>query len=323
MKHSAVRLRRLRSSGTVRRVIRETRLSAGDLMMPFFIIPGVRKKEPVRSMPGVERYSVDCFAREAAKLYRAGVKAVMLFGVTDKKDAQASASYDEKGIIQKAARAIKKEIPAMLISTDVCLCGYTSHGHCGLVRRGGVDNDATLEILAKIAVSHAAAGADLVAPSAMMDHQVRAIRAALDDNEYDRCGILSYAVKYASAFYGPFRDAALSAPRYGDRKAYQMDPANGNEAVREAGLDINEGADIIMVKPALAYLDVIYRVKERFGCPVAAYNVSGEYAMVKSAAQRGWIDEKNVALEILTSIKRAGASLIVTYHARDAVKWLT
>jgi porphobilinogen synthase len=273
-------------------------------------------------MPGVFRLSIDELIKEAKEVKELGIPAVILFGIPEKKDEAASEAYDEEGIIQEALRALKKEVPELILITDVCLCEYMSHGHCGVVKNGEIDNDITLELLAQTAVSHAEAGADMVAPSDMMDGRVAAIRSSLDENGFSHIPIMSYAAKYASSFYGPFREAAESAPQFGDRRSYQMDPPNVLEAVREVALDIEEGADIVMVKPALSYLDVVRRVKEEFGYPTAAYNVSGEYSMVKAAAGKGWIDEKKIVLEILTSIKRAGADLILTYHAKDVAKWL-
>jgi porphobilinogen synthase len=273
-------------------------------------------------MPGVFRLSIERLVEEASEVARLGIPAVLLFGLPARKDEMGSEAYSPDGIVQRAVRAIKTEIEGLVVITDVCLCSYTTHGHCGVVQNGRIDNDATLELLAQIALSHAQAGADLVAPSAMMDGQVKAIREALDGNGFGGVGIMSYAAKYASSFYGPFREAADCAPRFGDRSTYQMDPANADEALREVALDIEEGADIVMVKPALAYLDVIHRVKQRFGYPLAAYNVSGEYAMFKAASLRGWLDERRVVLEALTAIRRAGADLIITYYAKEVARWL-
>jgi porphobilinogen synthase len=303
-------------------MIRETKISVDDLIYPLFVEHGEGVRKEVESMPGVFRLSIDELIKEAKEVKELGIPAVILFGIPEKKDEAASEAYDEEGIIQEALRALKKEVPELILITDVCLCEYMSHGHCGVVKNGEIDNDITLELLAQTAVSHAEAGADMVAPSDMMDGRVAAIRSSLDENGFSHIPIMSYAAKYASSFYGPFREAAESAPQFGDRRSYQMDPPNVLEAVREVALDIEEGADIVMVKPALSYLDVVRRVKEDFGYPTAAYNVSGEYSMVKAAAEKGWIDEKKIVLEILTSIKRAGADLILTYHAKDVAKWL-
>jgi len=323
MSFPVVRMRRLRQSEALRRMVRETRLSVDRLVLPLFVRPGEGVRRPIVSMPGNFQCSVDelvADCREAADL---GIPAVLLFGIPSSKDAEGSEGYAADGIVQQAVRAVKDAVPDLVVVTDVCLCEYTDHGHCGVIRDGEVDNDATLELLARMALSHVEAGADMVAPSDMMDGRVGTIRAALDDEGFESVPIMAYAAKYASSFYGPFRDAAESPPQFGDRRGYQMDPANGDEALREVALDIDEGADIVMVKPALAYLDVIWRVKEAFGMPVAAYNVSGEFAMVKAAAANGWIDERSVALEILTSIRRAGADILITYHARDAARWLS
>ena len=317
-----VRPRRLRRSEARRRLVRETVLTPDDLVMPYFVIPGRRRREPVPSMPGVERLTVDELVREAAALFRLGVPGVILFGLPSRKDATGSEAWSGSGAVQQGVRALKRAVPALVVMTDVCLCEYTHHGHCGVFHGGEVDNDATLPLLAKAALSHARAGADLVAPSDMMDGRVRAIRRALDRAGFARTGILAYAAKYASGFYGPFREAAGSTPRSGDRRGYQMDPPNAREAMREIALDLEEGADAVMVKPALAYMDVIRMARERFDAPLAAYNVSGEYAMVKAAAARGWLDERRVVLEILTGLKRAGADFILTYHAKDAARWL-
>jgi porphobilinogen synthase len=316
------RLRRLRRTEGLRRLVRETRLSPEQLVLPLFVRPGQAQRRPIESMPGCFQLSVDELVKDARAAAEAGVPAVLLFGIPPAKDPAGSEAYAESGIVPRAVRALKKELPDLVVVTDVCLCEYTDHGHCGVVRDGQVDNDATLELLAQVAVSHARAGADLVAPSDMMDGRVAAIRKALDAAGLAQTPILSYAAKYASSFYGPFRDAAESPPKFGDRRGYQMDPANGAEALREVALDLEEGADIVMVKPALAYLDIIWRVKERFGVPVAAYNVSGEYAMVKAAAEKGWLDERRVVLEVLTALRRAGADLLITYHAREAAQWL-
>jgi len=316
-------MRRLRRNEQIRRMVRENSLDAGDLIYPLFVKPGSGVRDEVSSMPGVFQVSVDQLDREADELLKAGIPAVILFGLPETKDEAGTGAYAENGIVQQALRRLKEKAPDLYRITDVCLCEYTSHGHCGALDEGGcVINDVTLELLAQTAVSHAEAGADMVAPSDMMDGRVAAIRAALDGEGFVELPIMSYAAKYASGYYGPFREAADSAPAFGDRTQYQMDPANGDEALREVALDVDEGADIVMVKPALAYMDVLWRVKEMFGMPTAAYNVSGEYAMVKAAAARGWIDEKRVVLETLTGFKRAGADLIVSYHAKDAARWL-
>lgn len=317
-----LRMRRLRKNENFRRMVRETTLSVDDLIYPMFVVPGQGIKEEVPSMPGVYRFSPDELVKEAREVEELGIPAIILFGIPEAKDESASEAYAENGIIQRALRNLKKELGELVLITDVCLCEYMSHGHCGVIKDGEVNNDITLELLAKTAVSHVKAGADMVAPSDMMDGRVAAIRANLDENGFNETPILAYAAKYASSFYGPFRDAAESAPQFSDRRSYQMDPPNVLEAMREVALDIEEGADIVMVKPALAYLDVIKVVKEELGYPTAAYNVSGEYAMVKAASLRGWIDEKRIAMELLTSIKRAGADLILTYHAKDVARWL-
>ena len=317
-----LRLRRLRRTEALRSMVRESHVDVKDLIYPLFVVEGHNLRQEVTSMPGVFRYSPDRLPRELDEVAGLGIPAVLLFGIPQKKDEVGSAAYDPEGVIQKAIQAIKSSTPELVVVTDVCLCEYTDHGHCGIVTDGYVDNDRTLELLAEMAVSHAEAGADIVAPSDMMDGRVGIIREALDENGFEHIPILSYAVKYASAFYGPFREAAESAPRFGDRRSYQMDPANWREALREVEQDIAEGADLILVKPALAYLDVIQRVRLAVDCPVVAYNVSGEYAMVKAAAQQGWVDERQIVAEILTAIKRAGADLIVTYHAREAASWL-
>ncbi len=316
------RPRRLRKTETLRALVRETRLAAEDFILPLFACAGEKVRREIPSMPGVHNLSVDEIAREAAAASELGVKGVILFGLPEAKDEAGSGAYHENGIVQQAIRAIRAAAPAMVIMADTCLCEYTSHGHCGVVRDGQVLNDPSLELLARTAVSQAAAGADLVAPSAMMDGQVGVIRDALDDAGFDQVAIMAYAVKYASGFYGPFREAADSAPAFGDRRAYQMDAANAREAMREAELDAAEGADILMVKPATCYLDIVKTLREEFDLPVAAYHVSGEYAMIKAAAQTGWIDEERVMMETLTSIKRAGADIILTYYARDAIKVL-
>jgi len=305
-------------------MVRETALAPGDFVYPLFVTHGRDRHEPIPSMPGIERLSVDRVAAEAAAVARLGIPAVLLFGIPEAKDPEGSHSHRADGVVQRAVAAIKGEVPDLVVITDVCLCQYTDHGHCGLLdSRGVLRNDETAARLAGIARSHAQAGADLVAPSAMIDGQVAAIREALDDAEHTGIGILAYAAKYASAFYGPFRDAASGAPKQGDRSTHQMDPANAREALREVALDLEEGADIVMVKPALPYLDVVRAVRDAFpAAPLAAYNVSGEYAMLKAAAERGWLDERRAVLEVLTAIRRAGADLIVTYHAKDAARWL-
>jgi porphobilinogen synthase len=314
------RPRRLRRTAALRSLVRETRLAPEDFILPLFACPGESMRREVSSMPGVHNLSVDEIAREAVNAYELGVPGVIVFGLPESKDETATGAYHEDGIVQRAIRAIRKAAPDLIVIADTCLCEYTSHGHCGVVRNGDVLNDESLELLARTAVSQAQAGADIVAPSAMMDGQVRAIREALDQARLEHIAIMSYAVKFASAFYGPFRDAAGSAPAFGDRRAYQMDAANAREAMREAELDFAEGADILMVKPAVAYLDILKAVRDRFDLPLAAYHVSGEYALIKAAAQKGWIDEQRVMLETLTSIKRAGADIIITYFAREAVR---
>ncbi len=318
----AYRPRRLRRSKTIRDLVSETRLSADELIYPMFAAPGEGVREEVPSMPGIYKQSIDNIVKEAREAEALGVKSVLLFGIPEHKDETGSEGYAEDGIIQKTVRELRKKTPDLLVVTDVCMCEYTSHGHCGIVKGGDVDNDETLEYLAKMAVSHAEAGADIVAPSDMMDGRVGVIREALDDAGFDKVPIMSYSAKYASGFYGPFRDAAESPPQFGDRRSYQMDPPNVREALREIALDIEEGADIVMVKPALSYLDVISAAREEFDHPLAAYNVSGEYSMVKAAGKLGWIDEKLVMMEILTSIKRAGADIIITYHAKEAAEIL-
>lgn len=322
MSFPQARLHRLRRTETLRQMIRETRLEIANLIYPLFVIHGKDMRQAIEAMPGILRFSVDRLAEEVAEVTSLGIPAVLLFGLPEAKDEAGSAAYDPKGVVQQAVRAIKETRSELLVIADVCLCQYTRHGHCGVMVDGKIDNDKTLELLARTALSLAEAGADIVAPSAMMDGMVAAIRAKLDENGYQRIPIMSYSAKYASAFYGPFREAAASAPVFGDRRSYQMDPANVREALREVEQDIEEGADIIMVKPALAYLDVLSRVKSTFNHPLAAYNVSGEYSMVKAAAQNGWIDEKEVVLEILTSIKRAGADMIITYHAKEVAGWI-
>jgi len=317
-----LRMRRLRKSPAIRSLVRESQLDAGDLIFPLFIVEGKGIKKEIPAMPGIFHFSVDRLAAEIDELSRLRIPAVLLFGVVNSKDETGSPALDPEGVVQQAVHTIKKAAPQMIVVTDICLCEYTSHGHCGVIVNGDVDNDRTLPLLARMALSHASSGADMVAPSDMMDGRVRFIRQALDDNGFNHIPILSYAAKYASAFYGPFREAAGSTPQFGDRRSYQMDPPNVREALREIEEDINEGADIVMVKPALAYLDVISKARESFNCPLAAYNVSGEYAMVKAAASRGWIDDKRITLEILGSIKRAGAEIIISYHAREAAAWL-
>ncbi|MBE3572077.1 MAG: porphobilinogen synthase [Moorella humiferrea] len=316
------RPRRLRQNEILRAMVRETEINVRDLIYPFFVIHGKGIKNPVPSMPGVYQLSIDNLVKEAAGVVAAGIPAVILFGIPAEKDEVASGAYDPKGIVQEAVRALKRFYPQLLVITDVCLCEYTSHGHCGLVDDGQILNDPTLDIIARTALSHVEAGADIVAPSDMMDGRVDAIRRLLDKEGFTNTPIMAYAAKYASAFYGPFREAAASAPQFGDRRSYQMDPANSDEALREVELDLQEGADIIMVKPALPYLDIIRRVKDTFNAPLAAYQVSGEYAMLKAAAANGWLDEEKTVLETLTAIKRAGADLIITYYALDVARWL-
>lgn len=315
------RPRRMRRNENFRRMVRETRLSVDDFIYPMFVVEGKKVKNPIKSMPGQFQWSIDMLPGEVENVRELGIPAIILFGIPGFKDSMGSDATNERGIIQRAVMAVKDTVPDINVITDVCFCEYTDHGHCGAVVDGEVDNDATLEMLARQAVTHAAAGADMVAPSGMMDGMVGAIREALDEENYPHVSIMSYAAKYASAFYGPFREAAESAPQFGDRKAYQMDPANSREALYEVDLDVSEGADIIMVKPALPYLDVISIVRDRIDLPVAAYNVSGEYAMVKAAGQQGWIDEEKAAMEMLVSIKRAGADMILTYFAKDASRW--
>ncbi len=317
------RPRRLRQSETLRRMIRETSLSVNDLILPLFAIDGKDVKNPIPSMPGHFQLSIDNFLITAQKAYDLGIPAIVLFGIPEKKDALGTGAYAEDGIVQKATKAVKQKLPELVVITDVCLCQYTDHGHCGVVQGNTIDNDASLDLIARTALSHAGAGADMVAPSDMMDGRVGEIREILDENNFSRVPIMSYAAKYCSAYYGPFRSAADSAPKFGDRRSYQMDPANALEAIREVTMDIEEGADIIMVKPALAYLDIICRVREEIDLPVAAYNVSGEYAMIKAAEKMGWIDGPKVMMETLTAIKRAGADLILTYFAIEAARVLT
>ena len=326
MRFPIYRPRRLRQNPKLRALVRETELSVGHLVLPLFVREGSRLRKPIRSMPGQFQLSVDELVKEAERTARLGVPAVVLFGIPDKKDEKASGAYAPNGIVPKAVRALKKELPDLIVIGDVCLCEYMSHGHCGIVRKSGknyrIDNDTTLDLLAKSACAYAQAGADIVAPSDMMDGRVAAIRAALDKTGFSDTPIMSYAAKFASSYYGPFREAAESPPQFGDRRTYQMDYANTEEALREVALDIEEGADIVMVKPALGYQDLIWRVKEKFRYPVACYNVSGEYAMVKAAAQNGWLDEKSTVLEMLTGFRRAGADIILTYWAAQAAKWL-
>jgi porphobilinogen synthase len=316
------RPRRLRKNETIRRMVRETSLSPDNFIYPLFVTFGKGIRKEISSMPGCFQESVDRVVKHAKEVYSLGIPAILLFGIPEHKDETGSGAYDERGVVQKAVRAIKNALPGLYVITDVCMCEYTSHGHCGIIQGGDVENDPTLELLAKEAVSHAKAGADMVAPSDMMDGRVEAIRMSLDREGFSDLPIMSYAAKYASAFYGPFREAAESTPQFGDRRSYQMDPSNRREALREIALDIEEGADIVMVKPALSYLDIIADVKDSFDLPVAAYNVSGEYSLVKAAARLGWIDEERVMMEILTSIKRAGADIILTYFAKDAAKIL-
>ena len=316
------RPRRLRRNETLRRMVRETSLSVDDFIYPLFVVPGTGVRDPVGSMPGVFHLSIDQLVQEAEEVKALGIPAVLLFGIPEKKDEVGSGAYEEDGIVQRAVRELKKNVSDLLVVTDVCMCEYTSHGHCGVIKEGDVDNDATLDLLARTALSHAEAGADMVAPSDMMDGRVGAIREVLDENGFAHIPIMSYAAKYSSSFYGPFRDAAHSAPQFGDRRSYQMDPANRREAIREISLDVEEGADIVMVKPALAYLDVIRWARREFDLPLAAYNVSGEYSMIKAAAEKGWLDGNRVMMEVLTSIKRAGADIIITYFAKDAAREL-
>ncbi len=316
------RPRRLRKNETIRKMVRETSLSPDDFIYPLFVTFGKGVKKEIPSMPGCFQESVDEVVKNAKEVYSLGIPSVLLFGIPEHKDEIGSGAYDEHGVVQKAIKAIKNKVPELFVITDVCMCEYTSHGHCGIVKDGKVQNDPTLELLSKEAVSHARAGADMVAPSDMMDGRVETIRFTLDEEGFSEVPIMSYAAKYASAFYGPFREAAESAPQFGDRRSYQMDIANRREALKEVALDIEEGADIIMIKPALAYLDIISDVKDAFDVPVAAYNVSGEYSLVKAAGKLGWIDEQRIMMEILTSIKRAGADLILTYFAKDAAKIL-
>lgn len=322
MTNPFIRPRRLRSSAGIRAMVRETQLTAADFVYPLFIVPGQKVKKEIPTLPGNYHLSPDMAVSMAAEVYALGIPAVEVFGLPEYKDEQGSSAWDMSSPVQQAVQLIKAALPELVIITDVCLCQYTSTGHCGLVKGQTVDNDPSLKLLARVALSHAEAGADMVAPSDMMDGRVLAIREALDQHDFSHVSIMSYAAKYASAYYGPFREAVNSAPQFGDRKTYQMDPANSREALREVELDIAEGADIIMVKPALAYLDIIRQVKDNFTLPIAAYNVSGEYAMIKAAAEKGWIDEKRTVLETLLSMKRAGTDIIITYHAMDAARWL-
>jgi len=336
MAFPATRMRRLRRTGALRGLIRETELSASHLVYPMFVELGTKSRTPIEAMPGIDRFSIDSAVGEAGEAHALGIPAVLLFGIPAEKDEQGSGAYDDEGVVQMATRALKEAHPDLLVFTDVCLCQYTSHGHCGVVRPGSeatganpakpgegeVDNDVTLELLAKTALSHAAAGADAIAPSDMMDGRVGALRSQLDAEGHSNTPIMAYSAKFASAFFGPFREAAHSTPQFGDRRSYQMDPPNAEEAVRETLLDVEEGADVVMVKPALPYLDVIRRVKEATRVPVAAYNVSGEYAMLKAAVAAGYLDERAAVLETLTSIRRAGADIVITYHAKEAAEWL-
>ena len=316
------RMRRMRKNENLRRMVRETRISPDDLIYPLFVRPGKNIKKEISSMPGNYQWSIDLLIKECKEIAKLGIPAVILFGIPESKDEMGSEACNEKGIIQRALKAVKKEVPELILIADVCLCEYTSHGHCGIIVDNDVDNDKTLEVLAGSALSFARAGADMVAPSDMMDGRVKVIREVLDKNKFSYLPIMAYSAKYASSFYGPFREAAESPPKFGNRKSYQMDPPNAREALREIELDIKEGADIIMVKPALSYLDIISKARERFNIPIAAYNVSGEFSMVKAASQLGWIDETNIMFEILVSIKRAGADLILTYFAKEAARKL-
>ncbi len=317
------RMRRLRRTPRLRELSRETALTPEHFVYPIFVKEGIEQVEPIAAMPGQSQIGLEDLLEEGRRASSLGISGVIIFGIPLKKDETSSSAYDENGIVQRAARILKDGLgDELVVMTDVCLCQYMSHGHCGIVSEGKILNDPTLELLEKTAVSHAKAGADIVAPSGMIDGQVAAIRSALDSAGYNDVAIMAYSAKHASCFYGPFREAAYSSPKFGDRKSYQMDYANPNEAIREVELDVKEGADIVMVKPALAYLDLIYRVKSRFGLPTAAYNVSGEYSMIKAAAEKGWIDEKSAVLEVLTAIKRAGADIIITYHAKEATSWL-
>ena len=322
MSFPAQRPRRLRRTEALRNLVRETRLNTAGLIYPMFVCPGTKVRNEVASMPGIFQQSVDLIVKDCGELETLGIPGVILFGLPESKDARGSSSTSSRGVVQQAIEAIRKAKLNLLVITDVCLCEYTDHGHCGVIEHGEVANDATVAILAEQALSHARAGADVVAPSDMMDGRVAAIREKLDDHKFENVAILAYAAKYCSGFYGPFREAADSAPKFGDRRSYQMDPANAREALKEVALDLDEGADMVMVKPALPYLDVIRAVRDTFNVPIAAYNVSGEYAMIKAAAQKGWLDEQRVVLEVLTSIQRAGASITLTYHAKDVARWL-
>jgi porphobilinogen synthase len=326
MSFPQTRLRRLRANHALRGLVRETRLEAADFVYPMFVAHGIDRREPIAEMPGIDHLSIAHAVQEAGEAAALGILAVLLFGLPASKDEEGSGAWDDEGVVQLATRAIKDAHPDLLVVTDLCLCEYTSHGHCGVLRQGAggltVDNDATLDLLSRTALAQARAGADIIAPSDMMDGRVGTIRAALDDDGFTETPIMAYSAKFASAFYGPFRVAADSAPAFGDRRGYQMDPANGDEAVREARLDVEEGADILMVKPALPYLDLIRRIKDDTAMPLAAYNVSGEYSMLKAAAQAGYLDERTAVLEALTSIRRAGADIVITYHAKDAARWL-
>ncbi len=321
-KFPTVRLRRTRQNEKLRGLVRETRLAVDQLIYPLFIAEGIHEPHEIASMPGIVQWPLEQLGREAERIASLGIPAVLLFGIPSEKDEVGSQAYNSRGIIQEAIRLLKSVNPELLVITDVCLCEYTSHGHCGLIHNGSVQNDPSLELLARMALTHAEAGADLVAPSDMMDGRVGAIRHVLDEQGFNQTPIMAYSAKFASAFYGPFREAAGSTPQFGDRRAYQMDPSNVREALREVELDIAEGADIVMVKPAMAYMDVIRQVREHYDLPVAAYNVSGEFAMIKAAAQNGWIDERRVAMEVLTGIRRAGADMIITYFAPDVARWL-
>jgi porphobilinogen synthase len=320
MDYPIYRPRRLRRNERLRELVRETGLSPKNFIYPLFVGPGTDKAQPVSSMPGVAQLSVDRAVKECEEVDALGIPAIILFGLPVYKDPAGSEAYEDEGIVQQAVRAIKQKIPGLLVMTDVCLCEYTDHGHCGVIKNGEVDNDSTVELLVREALSHARAGADIVAPSDMMDGRVGAIRKSLDQNGFEQVAIMAYAAKYASGFYSPFREAAQSTPQFGDRRSYQMDPANAEEALREVELDIREGADIVMVKPAMAYLDIIYRVKTKFGYPVAAYNVSGEYSMIKAAGEKGWIDEQRIMMEVLLAIRRAGADMILSYFAKDVAR---
>ena len=323
MSFPALRMRRLRRTPLIRELVREVRLDQSDLIQPMFVEEGLKTDAPILSMPGQRRHSSTTIGREVARLVDRGVKSVILFGIPTVKDEIGSSAYDSNGVVQRTIQDLKDQYgDELVVFTDVCMCQYTSHGHCGLVSDGRIDNDATLPKLAEIAVSHARAGADMVGPSAMIDGQVKTIRQALDDTGFKDVAVMAYAAKHASSFFGPFREAAFSTPKFGDRRTYQMDYSNPEEALREIALDIKEGADVIMVKPALSYMDIIYRAKKRFRMPTAAYNVSGEFSMIKAAAREGWIDEKSAIMEVLTSIKRAGADMILTYHAMEAAEWL-